>query len=201
MDLLREALVVSIADGFAAVTRYTLPASDPLTQAHNYRRLADKALEVSVNTIMELLASRVGARGLDIRGLDPTSRLYLFLLIASDERLRVPYDFANRVYQVLRAPSLELIQQNRGSEGVLTLKSPDAMTILGVRIGRSMELVRSVRETITRYGVRAAEDMLAQADRDDIALAYYLTALCWKKLGIRDGGERDRILGVLSGGL
>ncbi len=201
MDLLREALVVSIADGFAAVTRYTLPASDQLTQAYNYRRLADRALEVSVNAIMELLASRVGARGLDIRGLDPTSRLYLFLLIASDERLRVPYDFSNRVYQVLRAPSLELIQQNRGSEGVLTLRSPDAMATLRVRIGRCAELLRSVRETITRYGVRAAEDVVAQADRNDVALAYYLTALCWRKLGIGDGGERDRILRVLGSGL
>jgi adenine-specific DNA methylase len=201
MDLLREALVVSIADGFAAVTRYTLPASSSLTQAHNYRRLANKALEVSVNTVMELLASRVGIQNLDIKGLDPTSRLYLFLLIASDERLRVPYDFSNRVYQVLRAPSLEIIQQNKESEGILTLRPPDAMATLGVRIGKAAELVRSVRETIARYGVRAAEEMVAQADRNDVVLAYYLTAICWKKLGIGDSGERDRVLRVLGGGL
>ncbi len=201
VELLREALVISLADGFATVTRYTPPVSDQFTQVLNYRRFADKALEVSVNIIMELLASRMGVRGFDVRGLDPTSRLYLFLLIASDERLRVPYDFSNRVHQVLRAPPPELIQQSRESEGALVLKSPDAMANLKVRIGRCVELVRNIREAITRYGVRAAEDVVGQANKNDVALAYYLVALCWRKLGIGNDSERDRILKVLGGGL
>jgi hypothetical protein len=106
LNALKEALVVSLADGFAKATFYSLAFG-----LGSYRSLSDKALKISIFSVLDYLARNVARVGLlELERLDPISRLYTFLLIASSEDLRVSYDFANRIEQVLQAPVLNLLR-------------------------------------------------------------------------------------------
>jgi adenine-specific DNA methylase len=196
LNALKEALVVSLADGFAKATFYSLAFG-----LGGYRSLSDKALEVSIFSVLDYLARNVARVGLlELERLDPISRLYTFLLIASSEDLRVSYDFANRIEQVLKAPVLNLLRvgQERGS---IRLSSPLEVSrrFPGTAVGRAVKLLLDVREVFTKHGLRAAEDVVMNAGRDEVSLAKLLVAVAWSKLGLSND-ERDVLLKVLTVG-
>jgi hypothetical protein len=197
LDALKEALVVSLADGFAKATLYSL-AFGPLG---GYRSLSDKALKASIFSALDYLAKNVARVGLlELEKLDAISRLYTFLLIASSEDLRVSYDFANRIEQVLQVFVLNLLRagQERGS---IRLLGPVEVsrTFPRTAVGRAINLLTNVREVFARHGLRAAEDVVMNAERDELSLAKLLVATAWSKLGL-SSDERDALLKVLAVG-
>jgi hypothetical protein len=196
LDVLKEALIVSLADGFAKATFYSLAFG-----LGGYRSLSDKALKISISSILDYLAKNVARVGLlELEKLDPITRLYTFLLIASSEDLRVSYDFANRIEQVLQAPVLNLLRvgQERGS---IRLLSPVEVTrkFPGHAVGRAIRLLMSIREVFARHGLRAAEDVVMNAERDEVSLAKLLVAVAWRKFSLNDN-EKDTLLKVLAVG-
>jgi len=66
-------------------------------------------------------------------------------------------------------------------------------------VGRAIKLLTDVKEVIVRHGLRAAEDVVIKAGRDEVLLAKLLVATAWSKLGLSDD-ERDTLLKVLSVG-
>jgi hypothetical protein len=196
LDALKEALVVSLADGFAKATLYSLAFG-----LGGYRSLSDKALKTSIFSVLDYLARNVAKVGpLELERLDAISRLYTFLLIASSEDLRVSYDFANRIEQVLQVSVLNVLRagQERGS---IKLLSPAELSRAFPRsnIGRAISLLLKVREVFAKHGLRAAEDVVMNAERDEVSLARLLVATAWSKLGLSNE-ERDTLLKVLAVG-
>ena len=196
LDALKEALIVSLADGFAKATFYSLAFG-----LGGYRSLSDRALKISISSILDYLAKNVArVELLEMEKLDPITRLYTFLLIASSEDLRVSYDFANRIEQVLQAPALNLLRagQERGS---MRLLSPVEVSrkFPGTAVGRAIGLLMNVREIFARHGLRAAEDVVMNAERDEVSLVKLLVAVAWRKFSLSDD-ERDTLLKVLAVG-
>jgi adenine-specific DNA methylase len=196
LDALREALIVSLADGFAKATFYSLALG-----LGGYQNLSDKALKTSIFSVLDYLAKNVArVRLLELEKLDPITRLYTFLLIASSEDLRVTYDFANRIEQILQAPVLNVLKagQERGS---IRLLSPVEVskTFPMVAVGRAIRLLMNVKETYVRHGLRAAEDVVMRAERDEVSLAKLFVAVAWSKFGLSND-ERDTLLKVLAVG-
>jgi adenine-specific DNA methylase len=195
-DALKEALVVSLADGFAKATSYSLAFG-----MGSYQILSTRALKLSVFTVLAYLARNVAkVKSLELERLDPISILYTFLLIASSDDLRVSNDFANRIGQVLRANFSKNLSvgQERGS---LKLLSPVEVSrkFSQTIVGRAVELLVKVREVYERHGLRAAEDVVMNAEGDEVSLARLLVATAWRKFGL-DKNERDALLNVLAVG-
>jgi adenine-specific DNA methylase len=195
-NALKEALVVSLADGFAKATFYSLAFG-----LGSYRNLSDKALKISIFSVLDYLARNVAKVGLlELERLDAISRLYTFLLIASSEDLRVSYDFANRIEQVLQAPVLNLLRagQERGS---IRLLSPAEVSrkFPGSAVGRTINLLMRIREVFARHGLKVAEDVVMNAERDEVSLAKLLVAVAWSKFGLSND-EKDALLKVLTVG-
>jgi len=196
LDVLKEALVVSLADGFARATFYSLAFG-----LGGYRSLSDRALRVSILYALEYLAKNVAGVGLlELERLDVISRLYTFFLIASTDDLRVSYDFANRIQQVLLTSVLSQLKtgQDKGSIRLLnpldiSKKFPNSL------VGRSIRLLMNVNEIFKKHGLRAAEDVVMNAERDEVSLAKLLVAIAWSKLGFNNE-ERDILLRVLAVG-
>jgi adenine-specific DNA methylase len=196
LDALKEALIVSLADGFAKATFYSLALG-----LGGYQNLSDKALKTSVFSVLDYLAKKVARVGLfELEKLDPITRLYTFLLIASSEDLRVSYDFANRIEQILQALVLNVLKagQERGS---IRLLSPVEVskTYPEVAVGRAIRLLMNVKEVFARHGLRAAEDVVMKAERDEVSLAKLLVAVAWSKFGLSND-ERETLLKVLAVG-
>jgi len=196
LNALKEALVVSLADGFAKATFYSLAFG-----LGGYQSLSNKALKVSIFSVLDYLARNVAKVGLlELERLDPITRLYTFLLIASSEDLKVSYDFANRIEQILQAPVLNLLRagQERGS---IRLLSPVEVsrTFPGAAVGRAIRLLVNVKEVFAKHGLRAAEDVVMNAERDEVSLAKLLVAVAWSKFGLSND-ERDTLLKVLAVG-
>jgi hypothetical protein len=57
----------------------------------------------------------------------------------------------------------------------------------------------NVKEVFAKHGLRAAEDVVMNAERDEISLAKLLAAVAWSKLGLSKD-ERDTLLKVLAVG-
>jgi hypothetical protein len=196
LNALKEALVVSLADGFAKATFYSLAFG-----LGSYRSLSDKALKISILSVLDYLARNVARVGvLELERLDTISKLYTFLLIASSEDLRVSYDFTNRIEQVLQAPVLNLLRagQERGS---IRLLSPAEVSrkFPGSAVGRTINLLMRIREVFARHGLKVAEDVVMNAERDEVSLAKLLVAVAWSKFGLSND-EKDALLKVLTVG-
>jgi hypothetical protein len=198
LDALKEALIVSLADGFAKTTFYSLAFG-----LGDYQSLSYKALKISISSVLDYLAKNVAGVGpLELERLDLITRLYTFLLIASSKDLMVPSDFANRITQVLQAQkqSLNLLRTGQKRESVRLLSPVDVSKRFGnSTVGRAIKLLTDVKEVIVRHGLRAAEDVVIKAGRDEVLLAKLLVATAWSKLGLSDD-ERDTLLKVLSVG-
>jgi len=199
LDALKEALTVSLADGFAKATFYSLAVG-----LGSYVGLSDKALKISIFSVLDYLAKNVARVGLlELERLDPITKLYTFLLLASSEDLRVSYDFANRIAQILQAPFLNSLRASQ-EKGSIRLLSP--IEFLKVfekyeyNMGkRAIKLVMNIKEVFARHGLRAAEDVVMKAERDEVSLAKLLVATAWSKLGLSDD-EKDTLLKVLAVG-
>jgi len=198
LDALKEALIVSLADGFAKTTFYSLAFG-----LGDYQSLSYKALKISISSVLDYLAKNVAGVGpLELERLDLITRLYTFLLIAASKDLTVPSDFANRITQVLQAQkqSLNLLRSGGGRDSVRLLSPMDVSKRFGnSNVGRAIKLLTDVKEVIVKHGLRAAEDVVIKAGRDEVLLAKLLVATAWSKLGLSDD-ERDALLKVLSVG-
>jgi hypothetical protein len=202
LDALKEALVVSLADGFSRATFYSVPSGLGV-----YQIMAAKALEASVHAVLNYLARDIAGIGdLDINRLDPLSRLYTFLLIASstDDRraggLKISYDFANKVEQVLRSGYLSMLRTS-ADRGVLKLLSPIEVSkkFNRSRVGEGIALLITLREIYMRHGLKAAEDIAMNSDREAVSLARLLVAVAWDNLGL-GVEDRELLLKIMSMG-
>jgi adenine-specific DNA methylase len=202
LDALKEALVVSLADGFSRATFYSVPSGLGV-----YQIMAAKALEASVHAVLNYLARDIAGIGdLDINRLDPLSRLYTFLLIASstDDRraggLKISYDFANKVEQVLRSGYLSMLRTS-ADRGVLKLLSPIEVSkkFNRSRVGEAIALLITLREIYMRHGLKAAEDIAMNSDREAVSLARLLVAVAWDNLGL-SVEDRELLLKIISMG-
>ncbi|MCQ4448711.1 MAG: hypothetical protein NO076_05665, partial [Sulfolobales archaeon] len=159
---------------------------------------------ISILSVLDYLAKNVAKVGLlELERLDPITKLYTFLLIASSEDLRVSYDFANRIAQILQAPFLNSLRAGQEKGSIRLLSPKEFLKVFEeykYNIGkRAIELVMNIKEVFARHGLRAAEDVVMKAERDEVSLAKLLVATAWSKLGLSDD-ERDTLLKVLSVG-
>jgi len=196
LDALKEAFVTSIADGFSRATLFTLPSVLAV-----WVNLSNRALDVSVSTILNYLARKVARVGmLDIAATDPITRLYTFALMAATPDLSVSSDFINRVSQALAANAQAIVKAaSRGSARIL---SPEevASRYQHLLIGKSLRLVQELVNTVSRLGVRAAENIVMQSDRSAVELAKLLVAVAWDKLKLNED-TRETLLTILSRGV
>jgi adenine-specific DNA methylase len=196
LDVLKEAFVTSIADGFSRATLFTLPSVLAV-----WVNLSNRALDVSVSTILNYLARKVARVGmLDIAATDPITRLYIFALMAATPDLSVSSDFINRVSQALAANAQAIVRAaSRGSARIL---SPEevASRYQHLLIGKSLRLIQELVNTVSRLGVRAAENIVMQNDRSAVELAKLLVAVAWDKLKLNED-TRETLLTILSKGV
>jgi adenine-specific DNA methylase len=196
LEVLKEAFVTSIADGFSRATLFTLPSVLAV-----WVNLSNRALNVSVSTILNYLARKVARVGmLDIAATDPITRLYTFALMAATPDLSVSSDFINRVSQALAANAQAIVRAaSRGSARIL---SPEevASRYQHLLIGKSLRLVQELVNTVSRLGVRAAENIVMQNDRSAVELAKLLVAVAWDKLKLNED-TRETLLTILSKGV
>ena len=196
LDVLKEAFVTSIADGFSRATLFTLPSALAV-----WVNLSNRALDVSVSTILNYLARKVARVGmLDIAATDPITRLYTFALMAATPDLSVSSDFINRVSQALAANAQAIVRAtSRGSARILSLEEV-ASRYQHLLIGKSLRLIQELVNTVSRLGVRAAENIVMQNDRSAVELAKLLVAVTWDKLKLNED-TRETLLIILSKGV
>jgi adenine-specific DNA methylase len=197
LDVLKEALVTSVADGFSRATLFTIPSVLAV-----WIELFDKALAVSVTTILNYLARKVAKIDiLNIDAADPITRLYTFALIVATPDLSVSSDFINRISQALATDAKTIVKTtSRGSAKIL---SPEEVVVSNHRdtlVGKSLRLIQELVNTVSRLGMRVAENVVMQSDRSAVELAKLLVAVAWDKLKL-DEGTRDTLLTILSRGV
>jgi len=178
--LLGEAAVTAIANGLAASTRFEA------LDGTQIKGLMSAAISIAVDAFLDALAERLGVPKARAAFLDPRSKLYLYLLILSDEKLRVKHDVANRLAQVLGA-RLEGLHYGKG----------DAKTLVhprDVAAGRHSLAIRHILSTIYEADklcaegmLRAAEERLKGLREDEFALAKFIVAAAGDKLGLKCG--------------
>jgi len=199
IEHLREALVVSMADGIAGATMFEIPSTNPLMYTTNFRKLLNKALEVATNSVLKEL-TRFSYSKIPEIGLDNISRLYLMLLIAAHReqrsgQLRISHDFANRLSQVLRAPLYAVIIHRQGGREFDVLISPEDMANRNHTISESLRLIYNISEKLIRGGIRSAEEY-AKEHSSYAPLALVVATLAWDKLGI-DNVNKELVLNTL----
>jgi adenine-specific DNA methylase len=201
LEQLQPALVTALADGFAAATGFRLIGYDEkLGGPAVFRALSNASLRVAVEAILEHLAQYAGAPAFSVGALEEVSRLYLFLLLAATPRdLRASYDFANRVAQTLRvhADALRAVSLKGERGGVILLRRPSEIST-NLKLGRAVAFALKLSELAERAGVRVAEEAVKETDKETVALACYLVALCWEKMGLSEE-KRDLLVKVLGG--
>jgi hypothetical protein len=113
------------------------------------------------------------------------------------------YDFANRIAQILQAPFLNLLRAGQEKGSIKLLSPIDFLKVFEkykYNTGsRAIKLLMNVKEVFARHGLRAAEDVVMKAERDEVSLAKLLVATAWSKLGLSND-ERDSLLRILSVG-
>jgi len=196
LDVLKEAFVTSIADGFSRATLFTLPSVLAV-----WVNLSNRALDVSVSTILNYLARKVARVGmLDIAATDPITRLYTFALMAATPDLSVSSDFINRVSQALAANAQAIVKAtSRGSARILDPEEV-ASRYQHLLIGKSLRLIQELVNTVSRLGVRVAENIVMQNDRSAVELAKLLVAVAWDKPKLNED-TRETLLTILSKGV
>jgi hypothetical protein len=197
---LQPALVTALADSFAAATGFRLIGYEgPLGATTGFRTLLNAALKVAVGVILEHLAQYAGAPAFAVGALEDVSRLYLFLLLAATPDLRTSYDFANRVAQTLKAPAAALRAVSLKAEGggAILLRRPSEIST-SLKLGRAVTFALKLSGLAERAGARVAEEAVKETDRETVALACYLVALCWEKMGLSEE-RRDLLVKVLGG--
>ncbi|MEM1606263.1 MAG: hypothetical protein QXW41_08485 [Fervidicoccaceae archaeon] len=202
IDHLREALVTSIADGFAGITVFELPSVHQLEYRLMYIKMLNKALEISINTVLKELV-KYAYPSLPDLSIDTVSRLYLMLLLASyhdarSHRLLVPHDFANKISQVLGVSldSVTVRGQRSSGKQVDSLVDPKTMASRGLFISRALALIYDLIDRIQQGGIRSAEEF-AREHSLYAPLALAIATLAWEKVSSADVKTKEAILAVL----
>ncbi len=199
LEHLNEALVVSMADGIAGATVFEIPSDNPLMYIGGFRALLNSSLKITINTVLKDLMAIGYPKPLE---LDPISRLYVMLLIAShrDQKkglLRVSYDFANRISQVIRGGSLHLVMSQGGSRESDVLLSPEDMARRNYVVSEALKLLYDICERLPRDGARATEEY-ARDHSTHAPLALAIAVLAWDKLGVNNINiNKEQVINIL----
>jgi len=204
--MLREAAVMSIANGLAAITRFNMMgATDPQSIRASYVSMVNKALLFSVNAFLESLAEVRDIKYVPISSMDANSRLYLFLLLLSviDRKgaYRIPYDIANRLSQIMRADLKALVVKSQ--RGTVTLKSPGDIvkTVSKGLVIDALSALFKIDNTLSKSGPRSAELIIKEFSRDALAYAYYMLVFAGEKLRPMLKSDLESIMKVIGGAL
>ncbi len=178
-EMFNEATVMAFADAISAATRFEIMGTKhELQRRSNFLKLKDEALKIAVNEYLKKLAEIFQIKYFPVESLDNASKLYLLLMLISDEEFRIPYDFSNKLSQILGA-NFRLLAQNRGGNKwflrplaeVAKLFSPSVMT-------ETFKLLNEVGKTIEKFGERAAEEVIQKFSKDSTAYANYMISFC-----------------------
>ncbi len=178
--LLGEAAVTAIANGLAASTRFEA------LDGTQIRGLMSAAISAAVDAFLDALAERLGAPKARAAFLDPRSKLYLYLLVLSDERLRVKHDAANRLAQVLGA-RLDGLIFGKGEAKELIPPRDVAAGRHRLGISRVLDVIYNADKLCAEGLVRAAEEKLKELGEEERALAKFIASAAGEKLGLRCG--------------
>jgi adenine-specific DNA methylase len=179
-EMFNEATVMAFADAISVATRFEIMGTKhELQRRSNFLRLKDEALKIAVNEYLKKLAEMFQIKYFPVESLDKDSKLYLLLMLISDEEFRIPYDFSNKLSQILGGANFRLLAQNRGGNKwflkplaeVAKLFSPSVMT-------ETFKLLNEVSKTIEKFGERAAEEVIQKFSKDSIAYANYMISFC-----------------------
>jgi len=178
--LLGEAAVTAIANGLAASTRFEA------LDGTQIRGLMSAAISAAVDAFLDALAERLGVPRARAAFLDPRSKLYLYLLILSDGKLRVKHDVANRLAQVLGA-RLDKLISGKGEAKELAHPRDVAAGRQSLGIGHVLNAVYQADKHCAEGMIRAAEEKLKELKEDEPALAKFIVAAAGDKLGLKCG--------------
>ncbi|MFP3298025.1 MAG: hypothetical protein RXO22_02945 [Thermocladium sp.] len=206
LAMLKEAAVMSIANGLAAVTRFNMMgAADPQGIKASYTSMINKALSDSVNAFLETLAEVKGVKYASITSMDAYSRLYLFLLLLSvidkEGTYRIPYDIANRLSQVIKADLKVLTAKSQ--RGTVALKEPGDIirTVSKGLMIDALSAIFKIDNTLSKSGPRSAELTIREFSRDALAYAYYMLELASDKLRPMLKSDAETITRIVGGAL
>jgi len=178
--LLGEAAVTAIANGLAVSTRFEA------LDGTQVRGLMSAAISAAVDAFLDALAERLGVPKARAAFLDPRSKLYLYLLILSDEKLRVKHDVANRLAQVL-GTRLEGLTYGKGEAKELIPPRDVAVGRHRLGISRVLEAIYSADKLCAGGMVRTAEERLKELSEEERALAKFIASAAGGKLGLKCG--------------
>ncbi len=182
-EMFNEATVMAFADAISVATRFEIMGTKhELQRRSNFLKLKDEALKIAVNEYLETLAEIFQIKYFPVESLDNASKLYLLLLLVSDEEFRIPYDFSNKLSQILGV-NFKLLAQNRGGNKWF-LKSPAEVAKLfsSSVIMETFKLLNEASKTIEKFGERAAEEVVQKFSKDSIAYTNYMVFLGKNKL-------------------
>jgi hypothetical protein len=173
--MFKEATVMAFADAISAATRFEIiGAMHELQRRSNFIKLKDEALKIAVNAYLKKLAEIFQIRYFPVEALDNPSKLYLLLFLVSDDQFRIPYDFANRLSQILGL-NFKYLAQNRGGNKWFLMSPSDVANVFSTsKLAEALNLINEVSKTIEKYGERAAEEVIRKFSRDAIAYAHYM---------------------------
>jgi len=178
--LLGEAAVTAIANGLAVSTRFeTLDGTQ-------IRGLMSAAISVAVDAFLDALAEKLGVPRARAAFLDPRSKLYLYLLILSDEKLRVKHDAANRLAQVLGA-RLDRLISGKGEAKELAHPRDAAAGRQSLGISHVLNAIYQADKHCAEGMIRAAEEKLKELGEEERALAKFIVSATGEKLGLKCG--------------
>jgi hypothetical protein len=142
------------------------------------------AISIAVDAYLDALAERLGAPKARLAFLDPRSKLYLYLLVLSNDSLEVLYDVANRLAQVLGV-QLDGLLFGKG-------ETREVAKPRDVILGRHKLAIRPILEAIYRADdlcargmVRSAADIFKELSEEERVLAKFIVSAAGKKLELK----------------
>ncbi len=201
--MFKEATVMAFADAISAATRFEkIGATHELQYRANFLMLKDEALKIAVNAYLKKLAELFQIKYFPVEALDNPSKLYLLLMLVSDEQFRIPYDFSNRLSQILGL-NFKYLAQNRGGNKWFLMPPSEVANIFSTStIAEAVKLINEVSKAIEKFGERAAEEVIRKFGRDSIAYAHYIMFFGGDKLirtGLINPELRQKINRVIGG--
>jgi adenine-specific DNA methylase len=178
--LLGEAAVTAIANGLATSTRFEA------LDGTQIRGLMSAAIATAVDAFLDALAEKLNVPRARAAFLDPRSKLYLYLFILSDEKLRVKHDAANRLAQVLGA-RLDKLINGKGEAKELAHPRDASAGRQKLSIGHILDAIYQADKHCAEGMIRAAEEKLKELKEDELALARFIVAAAGGKLGLKCG--------------
>jgi adenine-specific DNA methylase len=181
--MFKEATVMAFADAISTATRFEIiGATHELQYRSNFLKLKDEALKIAVNAYLKKLAELFQMKYFPVESLNSPSKLYLLLMLVSDEQFRIPYDFSNRLSQILGLNFKHLSQNRGGNKWFLKPLDEVANFFSASTIAEAVKLLNEVSKTIEKFGERAAEEVIRKFSRDSIAYAHYMIFFGGNKL-------------------